>query len=189
MRPISLLNSDTKILCKNLARSLETVLPYLVGNDQNGFMLHRQGCHNVRRVLNILHDQRGRKDTALLSLDAEKAFDMGLNGIFVWHVKPFGLGENCCKLVRLLYNNPIAEVLTNNMVSKPFNISRGCRQGSPLSPLLFLLAIEPFAIAVRRNKDIEGITIAGFEHKIALFADDVILFLKKLDTLIIQNLL
>lgn len=137
-------------------------------------MLHRQRCHNVRRVLNILHDQRGRIDTALLSLDAEKAFNR-VEWDFLFVLKRYGrYGENYCKWVGLLYKNPIAEVLTNNMVSKPFNISRGCRQGSPLSPLLFLLAIEPFAITIRTNRDIEGITISGFEHKIALFADDVL---------------
>lgn len=96
-------------------------------------------------------------------------------------LKHYGLGDNYCKWVGLLYKNAIAEVLTNNMVSKPFNISRGCRQGSPLSPLLFLLAIEPFAITIRTNRDAEGITISGFEHKISLFADNVILFLKELD--------
>ncbi len=46
------------------------------------------------------------------------------------------------------------------------------------------MAIEPLAIAIRRENDIKGIEMFGSEHKIALFADDVILFLKKLDSTI-----
>ena len=40
-RAISLLNSDTKVLCKALARRLEGSVPDVVGRDQNGFI---QGC-------------------------------------------------------------------------------------------------------------------------------------------------
>lgn len=47
------------------------------------------------------------------------------------------------------------------------------------SPLLFALALEPLAEAFRQHKDVYGITIEGTVHKIALYADDILLFLTK----------
>jgi hypothetical protein len=92
----------------------------------------------------------------------------------------FGCGESFCKWIKILYTNPTAESLTTNTLSKPFDICRGSRQGCPLSPLLFILAIEPLALAVRSHPNISGIRIDQMEHQIALYADNVILFLTDL---------
>lgn len=39
----------------------------LMGIDQYGFIQQRMGFHNVQRVLNILHEQRGGGDIDLIS--------------------------------------------------------------------------------------------------------------------------
>lgn len=85
-------------------------------------------------------------------------------------VRRFGLGESLCNWVKLLYMDPYAEIITNHNISKPILIRRGYRQRCPLSPLLFIMAVEPFA--VREHNMITGIKTGEIEHQIALYADD-----------------
>lgn len=58
-----------------LARRLDPHLSKLIHNDQNGFVRNRQGFHNIRRVLDILHEKADIKDSVILSLDAQQGFD------------------------------------------------------------------------------------------------------------------
>lgn len=67
--------------------------------------------------------------------------------------------------VKLLYSSPLASVKTNSINSEYFSLYCGTRQGCPLSPLLFAIAIEPLAIAFRSNHNITGIFRADTEQK------------------------
>lgn len=62
-------------------------------------------------------------------------------------------------------------------MSTPFKVKRGTAQGSPLSPILFALVMEPLALAIRQNPDIQGVTIGTKQHKILLYADDILVTL------------
>lgn len=79
--------------------------------------------------------------------------------------------------MRLLYASPQARVYTNNHYSSYFSLSRGTRQGCPLSPLLFVLVIEPLAIKLRTSACLQGIERDGTKHYVSLYADDLLLYI------------
>ena len=60
----------------------------------------------------------------------------------------------------------------NGQTTQWFTAERGCRQGYPISPYIFILCVEILAIMIREDSDITGIGINKVEHKISQFADD-----------------
>ncbi len=122
--------------------------------------------------------ERTSESGLLVSIDAEKAFDRVEWDYLFEVMKKFGFGDNFSKWISLLYTNHKASIITNNIVSSSFDLHRGTRQGCPLSPLLFAIAIEPLAIYIRQNEKIHGVYLWKNQQKIMLYADDVILTLR-----------
>lgn len=89
----------------------------------------------------------------------------------------WGFGPHFLGWINALYNHPQTYVHYSGFRSEPFPISRGTRQGCPLSPLLFALVIEPLAALIRVNPDIRGLEVASTSHKLCLFADDALMFI------------
>ena len=71
-----------------------------------------------------------------------------------------------------------ANIILNCEKLKAFPLKSGTRQGYPLSPLLFNIALEVLATAIRAEKEIKGIQIGKEEVKLSLFADDMILYIE-----------
>lgn len=78
--------------------------------------------------------------------------------------------------MRSLYSNPRAQVHLLGRYSEPFTIEKGTMQGCPLSPIVFAIAIETLAFAIRHHPSIKGVQCGPQEHKCVLFADDLLLF-------------
>ena len=85
-------------------------------------------------------------------------------------------------MIRVIYSNPSAVVVTNGLHSQPFDISRGSRQGCPLSPMLFALSLEPLAQYIRQN-EICYISIQQHKHAISLYADDILLYISNFESI------
>lgn len=178
--PISLLNMDYKILAKIIANRLAPLVPELVAMDQTGFVINRSSYDNIQRFYNILYFSKKIKVPVLaVSLDAEKAFDRVEWSFLFCVLEKMNFGPRFMAMIKTLYQYPKAAILTNYDISSQFPLTRGTRQGCPLSPLLFAQVIEPLAIAIRSNSQIHGVLVGNVRHTISLYADNIMLFLTK----------
>ena len=74
-----------------------------------------------------------------------------------------------------MYNEITSRILVNGQLSDEVVIGRGIRQGCPLSPVLYVLFIEPLAQLIMSHKGIQGFRIqggGGKSIKILQYADD-----------------
>ena len=113
----------------------------------------------------------------LLFIDFEKAFDT-LEWPFISKtLQHFGFGPSLLNWIELFYCNIESCILNNGWASNFFKLSRGVRQGCPLSPYLFILSAEILADAIRKKQRIKGIEINGIDFKLSQYADDTTLIL------------
>ena len=111
-------------------------------------------------------------------VDYSKAFDTIEWSYVDQCLNRFNFGDKLISWVQLLHSKSISRVEQNGHFTSIFELSRGCRQGDPISPYIFVLCAEFLAQVIRENSDIKGIRVHNKEVKISLYADDTIIFLK-----------
>ena len=104
--------------------------------------------------------------------DFEKAFDSIDHTYIINCLKHFNFGEDFIKWIQLFYKDAKGCVSNNVYLSDFFPISRGVRQGCPLSTYLFIICIELLSYKITTTEDIKGITYSKHKFKKSLFADD-----------------
>ena len=152
-RPLTLLNCDYKIATKAIASRIKMVLPKLVSNDQTGFIRDRFIGENIRLIDSVIKYTKAKNMPGLLLfLDFEKAFDT-LEWPFIRKTfEHFGFGPTLLNWLKVFYCNSESCILNNGWASNFFELSRGVRQGCPLSPYLFILSVEVLANAIRQKR-------------------------------------
>uniref|UniRef100_A0A803T8M6 Reverse transcriptase domain-containing protein n=1 Tax=Anolis carolinensis TaxID=28377 RepID=A0A803T8M6_ANOCA len=175
-RPISLLNTDYKIFTKILANRLKKFLNGWIGEDQTGFLPSRTIKDNVRVILDAMefYEQHNQREVGFLSVDAEKAFDNLNWNFFKLLFQELDLGTQIQNGINSIYEDQWAKIQINGQETDKIVISKGTRQGCPLSPLIFIMALEILLKAIKKDINLQGIKIDNQDYKYRAFADDVI---------------
>ena len=177
-RPLSMLSVLYKIASASLANRVKPVLNKIISKIQTGFVPGRYIGESTRLVYDLMHHTEEKNIPGLLMLiDFEKAFD-SISWQFLYKVlKLLGFGHSFIQWMKLLNTKIISAVLQFGVLSESFNISRGCKQGDPIAPYLFIICGEILTILICNNKYIHGITVDNTEYILTQFADDTTLFL------------
>ena len=177
-RPISLLNSDYKLITKTLANKIKPMLGKLIDKDQTCNIKGRSIEQHTHFLRDYIHINKNRRSSAIiLSIDQEKAFDRLEHSYIQRCLEACNIGNYYRTWIEILYREPKSSVLANGIISETFEIQRSVRQGCPLSALLYILCLENLLEAIRQDENIKGTQLPGIPNKKLLaYADDTTLF-------------
>lgn len=182
-RPITIGNTIYRLLMKILANRLQPLMAQIISPNQSAFLRGRNIADNTILIQEIVHSFQSstfNKEAFLLKADVNKAFDM-LAWPFVRRtMEAVNMPPVLVNLIMGCLRAGKVTVLVNGRGSGFISPTRGLRQGCPVSPYIFILAMEFLSRLFRFHQqkgDITGLKIARTAPCLthSMYADDLII--------------
>ncbi|KAM9941469.1 hypothetical protein ACTFIT_008015 [Dictyostelium discoideum] len=175
-RPITLLNTDYKILSKVINARLLRILPFIINNNQTGFVPHRFIIDNIININELINYLKSKNLPGIITLfDFFKAFDSISHDSIKRTLIHIGIPIKLINLIHKLLSDSQAKISINGKTTRKFDIKRGVKQGDPISATLFVIVIEILARTINADNSIIGLPISPnpqIKIKFTQFADD-----------------
>ncbi|KAH6594779.1 hypothetical protein BASA50_006332 [Batrachochytrium salamandrivorans] len=174
LRGISLINVGLKILCKMVQARLSSLLESnnVLVPEQGGFRTREESTAQVCALMDILRRRQiADLNSHIAFIDISKAFDTVPIHALLFKLRCIGIPTITMNFLSALYSTSNARIRSGSLLSDPFPVQRGVRQGCPLSGLLFNVFINDVLDGVA------PISVPGLsqEHhpRGLMFADDI----------------
>ena len=163
----------TSLLNSRLSKYCETN-NYLV-DEQNGFRAERSCQDHIYVLSSAIRNRKSEgKDTFCAFVDFKKAFDWVPRDLLLYKLsKSYNLQGRLFNNLSTIYESSTAQIRVNRLLSDPFNVSSGVKQGDIISPILFSMYLNDLATGIKELNC--GIDINRFKLDILLYADDIVL--------------
>ena len=184
LRPITLSNTDHKLITKTYSRKMTAVIAEKIGGEQTAYIPGRLINDNVRAMLMTLDlaNVDERIDGVIVSLDAKKAFDSVDHRYIRKCLEAFGL-VSFIPIFNTLYKSLNSDIIINGKAVDGYSILKGVKQGDALSCILFIMCMEPLIRNLNENRVIERISSQALSPvtipKSYGYADDVTIVAKR----------
>jgi hypothetical protein len=144
-RPISLLNTDVRLVAKVIANRLQLPLDLLVDACQSAFIQGRDISDNLLHHLGLAEWLRRHNHPCwCLLVDLAGAYDNVQWDLLFDTMRSMGFREaGHVRWAQLLHRGAHITVLLNGHHTAPFTPSAGLLQGSGASPLYWTIALQP----------------------------------------------
>lgn len=177
-RGITLMNAVSKCYSKVTVNTFSARLEAeCIEDEQGGFRVHR-ACDEQFFALHTLLKSRKRqgKDTFLMFVDFQKAFDSVPRAKLLEKLQAIGVDGKALRAIRSLYQGHSARVRIDDRTSRPFDISLGVKQGCVMSTELFKVFVNDL---IRHLRQAGGVTVETAEGPLQvsclMFADDLVM--------------
>lgn len=142
-RHISLIHGVYKILAKMLSLRLRCVLPRIILYCQFAFVSNRNIHECSFLASKILHSiHKSRKRSFVLKLDFHKAVDRISWNYMDKVMSRMGFSSTWLSWMISCRQSSSTSILVNGSPTRNIYLQKGVKQGDPLSPFLFALAVE-----------------------------------------------
>ncbi|KAF5791018.1 putative RNA-directed DNA polymerase [Helianthus annuus] len=179
-RPISLVGCINKVVSKVLVNRLKRVVGKLISAEQSAFLAGRSITDGPLMLNEMVGWMKRAKSKGLFfKVDIDKAYD-SLNWGFLESVMhQMNFPYRWRKWIMAVVSSARASVLVNGSPTQEFTCYRGLRQGDPISPFLFVIAMEALTGVMKRACSVglfHGIrcTNSGPILSHLIYADDVV---------------
>lgn len=149
-RPISPIGCTYKIIAKELSTRLKRVIGKCICEAQSVFVEGRNILDDPLIINEMCSWVKKVKDKMLLfKVDFNKAFDT-VNWEYLDHIQmQMGFGERWRGWIQSFLKSLTLSILVNDSPMGEFEMDRGIIQGDPLSPFLFIIAMEGLNIVMK----------------------------------------